>query len=283
MSSLRKLEPSEFPSRLLEIPQPPKNLYLEGELPQGIYLAIVGSRKYTGYGQEACEKIVRELAGRPIVIVSGLALGIDAIAHRAALAAGLATVAVPGSGLDRSVLYPSVNRRLADDIIAAGGALLSEFEPSMRPAAWTFPARNRIMAGLSVAVLVIEAEQKSGTMITARMAADYNRDVLAVPGSIFSSQSAGPHLLIKLGATPVTSGADVLDALNFHQSNQQPELFDELSPQEESILKLLRQKPLPREIILKESGFSSAETADALNILEVKGLIQERLGELSTL
>ncbi len=182
------LTPEYFPEKLKQIPDAPKKLYVEGVLPSEDtkILAVVGARKHTPYGKEACEKLIAGLAGYDICIVSGLALGIDAVAHKAALDAGLKTIAVPGSGLDRSVLYPITNKRLAEEILHAGGALLSEFEPKTIAAPWTFPQRNRIMAGLADAVLVVEAELQSGTLITSKYATEYNRDVLAVPGSIFS-------------------------------------------------------------------------------------------------
>src|SRR3989344_2642579 len=188
MLQLAQLTPNLFPRRLREIPDPTEKIYLKGTLPSEDHkwLCVVGSRKYSSYGKEVCEKLIEGLRGYPVVIVSGLALGMDAIAHRAALSAKLHCVAVPGSGLDPSVLYPATNRRLADEILKAGGVLLSEFEPNFRATAWSFPQRNRIMAGLSDAVLVIEAEKRSGTLITARLATAYHRDVFTIPGSIFS-------------------------------------------------------------------------------------------------
>lgn len=214
---IRKLDTKEIPKCLFEIPHPPKELYIRGTLPpkDHIYVCVVGSRKHTQYGKECCEKIIEGLKGQPVVIVSGLALGIDAIAHKAAIKAGLKTVAFPGSGLDDSVLYPRTNFNLAKEILKSGGCLISEFPPDMKAEIWTFAQRNRLMAGISKAVLVIEAEEKSGTLITARMATDYNRDVLAVPGSIFSSTSIGTNKLLALGATPVTSSIDILDVLGF--------------------------------------------------------------------
>src|SRR3989344_4788228 len=184
---ISELAKESWPKELLEIPQPPETLYIRGKLPapEFVRLCVVGSRKYTPYGREACEKLIGELRGHPVCIVSGLALGIDRIAHEAALKAGLPTIAVPGSGLDIEVIYPKSNLGLAKDILKHGGCLLSELPPKEKATTWTFPQRNRIMAGLSRAVLIIEAEQKSGTLITSRLATEYNRDVLTVPGSIF--------------------------------------------------------------------------------------------------
>ncbi len=212
---IRALTSAEFPPLLAEIPQPPTALWAAGNLPSSELklLAVVGSRKYTTYGKQVVEHLLSGLDGYPVGIVSGLALGIDALAHEAALAHGLYTIAVPGSGLHESVLYPSTNRRLAQRILANGGGLLSELPPPTPAAIWTFPQRNRIMAGMSHATLLIEAGEKSGTLITARMAVDYNRELLAVPGSIFSKTSLGTHQFIKLGATPVTTAGDILAVL----------------------------------------------------------------------
>ncbi len=178
---------SEIPDRLREIHDAPKELFYQGEFPDADvkYLSVVGSRKFTTYGETACQEIIKGLEGYPIVIVSGLALGIDTIAHQTALRVGLKTIAVPGSGLGDKVLYPRSNMSLRDSILKAGGCMLSEFKEDFAVTNWSFPMRNRIMAGLSHAVLIIEAEEKSGSLITARLGMEYNRDVLVLPGSIF--------------------------------------------------------------------------------------------------
>jgi DNA processing protein len=246
------------------------------------WLCVVGSRRYTNYGKEACEKLIEGLRGYPVTIVSGLALGIDALAHRAALAANLLCVAVPGSGLDAKVLYPSTNRRLANEILKAGGALLSEFPPDFAATAWSFPQRNRIMAGLSDAVLVIEAEQRSGTLITARLATEYNRDVFTVPGSIFSASSAGPHMLIRLGATPITSPENLLQALGFDvttRSAQNTKHYDDCSPEKLRIIELLKE-PLARDTIIGKLALPVSRANALLSMLELKGHIKESLGEI---
>jgi DNA processing protein len=197
---------SEYPflNSLFETPDCPKQLYIKGTLPAMTantrILTVVGSRKYTSYGKEVCQKLIEGLRGTDTIVVSGLALGIDGIAHRAALDAGLRTIAVLGNGLSEKVLYPKSHLNLAREIVESGGALISEYEPDMEARPYTFPARNRICVGLSHAVLVIEAEEKSGTLITSKLATDYNRDVLTVPGNIFSDSAKGPHMLIRLGA-----------------------------------------------------------------------------------
>lgn len=282
MSTIRKLTIAEFPPQLLELPQPPKTLYLTGALPpkEKILLTVVGSRKYTSYGKMACEKIILGLTGYPIAIVSGLALGIDTIAHRAAIEAGLKTIAVPGSGLSEKALYPASNLTLAKEIIAHGGALLSEFPPDFRATQWSFPQRNRIMAGLSRGVLIVEAGEKSGTLITARLALDYNRDVYAVPGSIFSDSAHGSNTLIKRGATPVASSADLLTALGFEteQENFAAKAAKENANPEEILILELLQEPLPRDTIIQALGRPTHEINMLLSIMELKGLIKEELG-----
>lgn len=216
MHELRQLLPQDFPPLLSEIPEPPKQLWIRGTLPsfELKWITVVGTRACTPYGKAACEHLIRGLKGSPVVIVSGLALGIDAIAHQAALDAELPTVAIPGSGLDWDVLYPRTNHALGRAIIDAGGAHLSEYDPAFPAQTWSFLERNRIMAGISHATLIIEATEKSGTMVTARLATDYNRDVLVVPGSIFEATSRGTHRYLRHGATPVNSAEEILDALS---------------------------------------------------------------------
>src|SRR3989344_5183108 len=213
---IRELERSEWPEQLLEIPQPPERLWVRGALPPAGHklLAVVGSRAMTRYGQEACEKLIIGLAGYPVSIVSGLALGVDGCAHKAALAAGLHTIAIPGSGLDDSVISPRSNVGLAKDILKAGGALISEQEPMHKPWLKEFPSRNRLMVGMSHAVLIVEAGEKSGTLITARLAADYNRDLLCIPHRLGDPHAFGPHLFIRLGATLVSDPLHILETLH---------------------------------------------------------------------
>lgn len=286
--NIRKLSHDEFPSSLYEIPEPPKELYIQGTLlspSQYYYLAVVGSRKFTSYGREATERIIAGLAGYPICIVSGLALGIDGIAHRAALDAGLPTVAVPGSGLSHTVLYPRAHVGLAREIVESGGALLSEYESSLPAAPWTFPQRNRIMAGLCQAVLIIEAEEKSGTLITARLALDYNRNVFAVPGSIFSAPSKGTNKLLRQGATPITSAEDLLLELGFiepRDTNPETQKMLDLTlytPEEQEILIIL-DKPRNREEIFSMTSLSPAQALTTLTVLEIKGVVRESKGKI---
>ncbi|MFZ2303656.1 MAG: DNA-processing protein DprA [Minisyncoccia bacterium] len=280
--TISTIRDDDFPPALREIPQPPDNLFVVGELPDPkdyYYLSVVGSRKYTSYGKEACERIISGLAGYPIVIVSGLAMGIDGIAHRAALDAGLRTVAVPGSGLDQSVIYPRAHLGLAKEIVENGGALLSEYEPDFKATPWSFPQRNRIMAGLSQGVLIIEAEEKSGTLITARMALDYNRNVFVVPGPIFSATSKGTNNLLRQGATPITCAKDLLEEIGFVEQNFGSLDLTLFTPEEQAVLILL-DEPREREELLALLDTSSAQTLSILTVLEIKGVIQERMGKI---
>jgi len=280
--AVRKLHKNEHPDKLSEIPEPPKQLYIRGVLPpeNTKYLAIVGSREYTSYGKQVCEQLVQGLRGYPISIVSGLALGIDGIAHEAALEATLHTIAIPGSGLDDSVLYPANHRRLARRIVESGGALLSEFDPYWKPRKESFPQRNRIMAGLADAVLVIEATERSGTLITARLALDYNRDVLTVPGSICSSTSKGPHALLKNGAALIETSADILEHLHIEQvAVDHAQSVAHLSKREQELCALLTEAR-ERSELLTHLQCSVSELNTLLASLELRGVIHEQYGKL---
>ncbi|MFA6397667.1 MAG: DNA-processing protein DprA [Candidatus Paceibacterota bacterium] len=281
---IRKLDKKDFPESFLEIPEPPKELFIKGILPSEdfIFLSVVGSRKYTSYGKDVCEKLISGLRGYPIVIVSGLALGIDTVAHKKALEIGLKTIAFPGSGLDKKVLYPATNWRLALEIVESGGCLISEFKPDFRATVWSFPQRNRLMAGISKAVLIIEAEEKSGTLITARLALDYNKDVFAVPGSIFSPNSKGTNKLLRQGATPITTSEELLDALGFQVNNTeniQKEIEENCTDEEKEILKLI-QDSISKDDLFRKLNKPTNETNAILSVMEIKGLIKEELGEI---
>ena len=282
-SKIEELDKKTFLPKLLEIPQPPKKLFLLGELPdlETKFLTIVGSRKFSNYGKEACENIIAGLCGYNISIVSGLALGTDTIAHKAALAAGLHTIAVPGSGLDPKVIYPRTNFQLAKKIVESGGALLSEFEPDFRATRWSFPQRNRIMAGLADAVLIIESTERSGTLITARMAVDYNKTVLAIPGSIFSENSKGTNRLLARGAMPVMESTDILEALNIEseEKSEKNTRVIECTAQEAKILELLNE-PTPRDNLIRQAKLSAEEASSLLSLLEIKGITKESGGKI---
>jgi DNA processing protein len=279
-----KLLPDEFPEKLLEIPEPPAQLYLRGKMwdPEDKLLAIVGSRAYTPYGKQVVEHLVSGLAIHPITIISGLALGIDSLAHKAAMDNGLNTVAIPGSGIHDGALYPSSNVKFAQEILHHGGALLSEFEPDEKSKIYMFPQRNRIMAGLSDAVLVIEAEIKSGTLITARLATEYNRDVLTIPGSIFSKTTEGPHMLLKQGATPIRNATDILDALHIaylEGENISAKKYKDVTPEEQKIIETLSH-PMSKDELIKKLDLPTNQVQGILMMLEIKGIIKEEYGEI---
>lgn len=280
---IRLLRLDEYPELLKEIPEPPVQLRYEGELPRAgnKLLAIVGSRKYSIYGKEACESLIAGLAGEPVTIVSGLALGIDSIAHKAAMRAGLQTIAVPGSGLDRSVIHPRSHSTLADEIVANGGGLMSEYDDLMPSGVWAFPKRNRIMAGMCHATLVIEADKRSGTLITSRLATEYNREVGAVPGPTHSTTSDGPHMLIRLGAALVRDHNDILELLGLKRRDEAPTLMDieDLTNDEKIFIKIL-EKPSARDDLIRLSKLETGTANAILSLLEIKGLITEEMGEV---
>ncbi|HTH92892.1 MAG TPA: DNA-processing protein DprA [Candidatus Paceibacterota bacterium] len=275
----------EYFPQLKEIPQPPKKLYMRGSLESSegrTFVTVVGSRSYTPYGKFVCEKLISGLRGYPVTIVSGLAIGIDSIAHQAALDVGLPTVAFPGSGLDWNVLYPANNKKLAKRILQNGGALLSEFEHRVIGAPWTFPQRNRLEAGIASITIIIEAREKSGTLITARLATEYNKIVGAVPGPINAESSVGANWLLKLGAIPITESADILKELGFalpgelpFYANKGPTII--LNETEELIMSALN-APLSRDTIIEKLRLDPVTAAIAFSTLEIKGIIKEEYG-----
>jgi DNA processing protein len=271
---------------MAEMTDPPKTLFIRGAVPSPDtrLLTIVGSRSYTNYGRDACEHLIAGLAGYDIAIVSGLALGIDGIAHRAAMKAGLPTIAVPGSGLSPDVLYPASHRGLADEIVARGGALVSELTPETRAAQWTFPERNRIMAGMAHATLIVEAGGKSGTLITARLALDYNRDVLVVPHNIFSDNAAGSNRLLRQGAAPAINSTDILRTLGFGVNEEGAAASVDAAapytdhPDEQRIIKETLTEPMGRDELIRRSRLSATDANIALTALEIRGYIKESVG-----
>jgi DNA processing protein len=264
----------QYPTLLSELPDPPGLLYVKGKLlKDDLALAIVGSRKYTSYGKRVTESLVYPLVQNGLTIVSGLALGIDSIAHEATLAAKGRTVAVLGCGLDQ--IYPISNIRLADKIIATGGAIISEFPLGMPALRYNFPIRNRIIAGLSLGTLVIECAEGSGSLLTAKAALEYNREVFAVPGDIFSETSVGTNRLIKMGAKMVTGYQDILEELAIEEKakiNQAREVIAS-TPEEKILLDLLREPKLIDGLIAA-SGLSAATVNSLLIQMEMKGLIK---------
>jgi DNA processing protein len=263
-----------YPERLREIPDAPPVLYLKGSWqPEDAWsVAVVGTRRHTTYGSEATMELVGGIAPHRVTVVSGLARGIDTIAHTAALDMGGRTVAVLANGLDE--LYPPENRGLAERIVEQG-ALVSDYSLGTKPQSNYFPRRNRILSGLALGTIVVEGDYQSGAMITARLAMEQNREVFAVPGSIFSAQSRGPLSLIRDGATPVTCAEDVLEALNLTQLGAQLD-FSRAAPaaneDERAVLAALTREPRHVDEVVRESGLAASAVSGTLALLELKGL-----------
>jgi len=270
-----------YPARLKEIYDRPPVLYVRGRL-SGLdewCLAVVGTRRPTAYGRQVAEELSTELARNGICVVSGLARGIDAIAHRAALDATGRTVAVLACGLD--MVYPREHAALAREIME-GGALISDYALGTQPRGDYFPRRNRIMSGISMGVLIIEGDLKSGAMITARLALEQDREVFAVPGSIFSPQSRGTNSLIQQGAKLVSSVEDVLEELNLKSVPQQIEMREiiETTDTETALLRHITREPAHVDEVCRESGLPVATVSSVLAMLELKGLVRQ-MGPMS--
>jgi DNA processing protein len=278
ISFLSKSDPS-YPELLREASDSPYVLYARGTYDWSgsrPLIAIVGSRKYTSYGERAAYRLGEDLARAGCIVVSGLAYGIDALAHEAALETGMETLAVMGNGLDDASLYPRNNVSLAQKI-AGHGALISEYPPGTQANSYTFPMRNRIIAGMSLGVVVIEAAEESGSLITAKLALDYNREVFAVPGSIFSPVSIGTNKLIKEGAKIVTSVQDILEEfpIPIPQKSTGPEAptaaQTKLSLEEQKVLSCLSHEPLHVDKIIQAATLETAAVNSILSMLEIKG------------
>ncbi len=265
--------PESWPAQMWEIPQPPRRLYIRGAIPaKHKFLCIVGPRKHTEYAEKVCENLIAGLAGYPICIVSGLAFGIDSVAHQSALDHGLPTIAFPGSGLGESVIYPQSHMGLAENILKSGGALISEFENNFDIQNWMFPQRNRLMVAIADAVLVIEASEKSGTMITGRLTSDYNRELLVVPGPINSENARGSNKLIRLGATVVTCADDILEALSIDvETSKRKEL--QLSAEEKEIYDAVAE-PSEIDSLIQKTGHDITHINRIISLLEIRDLIQ---------
>src|SRR3990172_4208836 len=266
----------DYPARLKEIYDYPPVLYIRGELvPEDEWcLAVVGTRRATVYGRQITEEIVADLARNKITIVSGLAKGVDSIAHRTALEAGGRSLAVFASGLD--TVYPAENAELAKRLMQHG-ALISEYPLGVKPRPDNFPRRNRILSGLSLGVLVIEAGETSGAMITAHLAADQNREVFAIPGSILSPASKGTNQLIQEGAKLVRGYTDILEELNLTAVAQQLEMKELLpaSDTESLLLKQLSAEPTHIDEVCRSSGLPASTVSSTLAMMELKGMVKQ--------
>lgn len=270
------IEDDNYPKLLKEIYDPPFVLYLKGDtevfgLPM---ISIVGSRKFTNYGKSVAEDLAGELAKNNICIVSGMAIGIDSLAHEAALKSNGKTIAIVGSGVSNKVIYPQTNLNLSKKIVNSGGAVFSEFLPDAKAQLYFFPMRNRVISGISLGTIVVEAGEKSGTLITAYSALDQGREVFAVPGSIYSNSSFGTHKLIKEGAQLITSAKDIL---NFFELGKKEEINKKYLAENEveiKILDILSKEPKHINEIILLSGLSAQNITGALAILEIKSVVK---------
>jgi DNA processing protein len=267
----------EFPGLLGAIHDPPPGLFVRGsgslEILAAVSVAVVGARACSTYGSQVARTLGRDLAAAGVVVVSGMARGVDGEAHRGALEASGVTVAVLGCGVDRD--YPAAHASLAREI-ADRGLVISEYAPGVEPAPWRFPARNRIIAGIARAVAVVEARERSGALITADLALEEGREVFAVPGEITSSLSAGSNGLLRLGAHVLTSPTDVLDVLGIATPSAPPDA--ELDPNARTVFSALRDAAATVDELVRATGLPAAEIAPALSHLELAGLVAQGEG-----
>jgi len=268
----------EYPPYLMEIAQPPPVLYFVGEiLPKDdLAIAIVGTRNVTKYGRQITHDTATYLAGNGVTVVSGLARGVDGIAHQAALGVGGRTFAVLGSGVD--VIYPPEHRKLASEIVKHG-ALISDYPPGTKPDGINFPPRNRIISGLSRGTVVIEAGERSGALITAKFALEQGRDIFAVPGSVLSQMSKGTNQLIAEGATPMTNPVIITETLNLARTGRERKTeTDEISAVEKNILRVLGDENLHIDEICARTSLTIEKLTAELTLMELKGIVQRENG-----
>ena len=268
---------SSFPAQLAAIHQPPQQLYCRGQielLQHPLLLAIVGSRKANSYGKQSLQHLLPPAIQRGVVTVSGLAFGIDALAHRHSLNAGKPTIAVLGSGVDDDSVYPRNHLKLAHDILQHGGLIISEHPPGTIARPYFFPIRNRIIAGLASATVIVQATIKSGSLVTARLALDEGRDVAVVPGPITDPLSFGPNMLLRQGAIPLTSPEDVYELLNLQANQTIPLPKMELTPIQQQVLTALAAEPKHIDTISEAAHLNPQATSIALVELELLDLAQ---------
>lgn len=272
-------EDAHYPSRLLNISDPPICLYVKGTIdwlndPKLYTIAIVGTRKPSSYGQQIARKFSSELAQLGFIIVSGMAMGIDGISHRSCIDAGGKTIGVLGCGVD--IMYPAVNRLLYEDVLKKGGVIISEFPPGHTVLKGLFVSRNRIISGLSQGVMIVEGLKHSGALITARFAAEQGREVFAPPAPINSDQSEAPNILLKEGATLVTSVEDILKTFNIEKKIIPASTFtNKLTIDQNKILVLLSKEPLCADELLMETNWDRGNLFQAISTLEIMGLIEK--------
>jgi DNA processing protein len=269
-----------YPPRLKEIDQPPPVLYVRGAITteDSWAVAVVGTRRVSAYGRQVAEELASFLAANGVTVISGLARGVDAIAHQSALKAGGRTIAVMGCGVDR--IYPPEHAQLAEKIMGSG-ALISDYAPGTPPDASNFPPRNRIISGLSMATVVVEAGETSGALITAQFAIDQGREVFAVPGNILAPQSKGTNRLIAQGARPMLSVRDLLDVLNLTRVTEQ-RLVRKVLPADETeskLMSVLTHEPLHMDEIRNQTGLPIERVSATLVMMELKGLVRQVGGQ----
>lgn len=274
------VEDPGYPSLLLEIFNRPPLLFAKGDLikKQNFSVAIVGSRRATSYGRMVAEELARGLSQKGITVTSGLARGVDSAAHKGALEDEGGTIAVVGCGLD--IIYPPENKKLFTEICEKG-SVVSEFPLGTTPVSYNFPLRNRIISGISKGVVVVEASEKSGALITVDFALEQGREVFAVPGAIRSSQSKGANKLIKTGACLVENANDILEEFGFtiEKSNKKYREESSFSKEEQTILEILESEPKQIDTIVEETQFSASKVASMLTLLEIKGFLKQDAGK----
>ena len=271
------IEDKNYPKLLKEIYDPPFCLFVRGEIDENSFnLAVVGTRKFTLYGKQVTEELVHNLSNNGITIVSGLALGIDGIAHDSVIRNNGKTIAVLGTGIDKQHIYPAAHKLLAEKIIEKGGAIISEYPPGGLPNKYTFPRRNRIIAGLSLGTLIIEAPESSGALITAQSSLDNNREVFVIPHNINRLTGVGPNNLIKMGAKIVTNYQDILDELNLQDIKQyvtNKEIIPD-SEDEAKVLSTLSKEPIHIDDIIKKIELPSHKVNSTITLMEMKGKVR---------
>lgn len=285
--SITTIEDENYPELLKHIYNPPTVLFIKGSLDicnLDRTLAIVGSRKASSYIQDIIAKIVTEISTSEATIVSGMALGVDTYAHKAALKNGLKTIAVLGCGFDN--VYPKSNQKLFSEIIDRNGAVISEYYPTEEPETWKFPQRNRIVSGLSKGTLIAEASLKSGALITARLCLEQNRELMCIPGLVTNPNTEGIHKLLKDGAGVVTCGEDIYNYLNWQFTEEngvdiKPKI--KFLDNEEKVYEILNLEPVKIDAILQKSGLSIDNLLITLTTLELKGVIKQLPGEYYTI
>lgn len=270
----------KYPKALKEIKNPPKRLYYRGNWDEDIFencLAVVGSRRMTSYGRRIAEKMVRDIASSGVTIVSGFMYGIDATSHRASLDGGGRTIAVMPCGVN--IVHPEYQGELYDDILKNKGLIISEFEKDFPPDTWTYPKRNRIVAGLSKSTFVVEAALKSGSLITAGFAKKYKRRIFALPGPTSSNVSEGTNRLIKDGASIVTCAQDILDFYDIKKSDSNNLNFQKAEGLEKKILEILKREPMEIDALSRMFEIPSSKIGTILSLMTMKGLISQEGGK----